>query len=252
MLKAVLNAMGNSNETRTQVMDEIESSIDSKTISDINNTCESSQTASNDINMVGVVANGLTIEQENKIKTTCKLVQELNYCAKNKSTQNLAQKLIEAQTSSSDLFTANKTNTELYNKLKVKISQTDLIRAVNAAVQQADASNKITIRNSNLTDVTLKQTNDLFNKVLEGNLMKLAKENGIEQHINANTQKSQKSKGAAKEVTSVAKSWLNTYMIIAIVFIIGLAILLYKLGPGLLDMFVGSKVKLAGAIAGKV
>lgn len=244
--------MGNSNETRTQVMDEIESSIDSKTISDINNTCESSQTASNDINMVGVVANGLTIEQENKIKTTCKLVQELNYCAKNKSTQNLAQKLIEAQTSSSDLFTANKTNTELYNKLKVKISQTDLIRAVNAAVQQADASNKITIRNSNLTDVTLKQTNDLFNKVLEGNLMKLAKENGIEQHINANTQKSQKSKGAAKEVTSVAKSWLNTYMIIAIVFIIGLAILLYKLGPGLLDMFVGSKVKLAGAIAGKV
>ena len=210
--------MGNKNISSSDVENEISSTLNQSVIANINNSCVISQRATNDLQFVDTTIHNSNITMTNRIQGLCKIKAMLDYMATTKTNQNLATKLIESQQNES-MLKSNKTSTKMYTKLKQKVNMSTIINGINSVVQNTFSSNRISAIRSNISDVTINQSNQVFNKSLIDQFYKIAIDNNMKQDMDAILKKEQIAKTSpvvGKAISAIG----NTFIIIIIVVLI--------------------------------
>ena len=161
---------GESESTNQQSQFNInETSIDEKTINNINQTCSQVTSSQNLVQITGSKVNRLTVNQNNSIKALCQMQQALKQVQDANVKNELLNKLSQLAESKSTvgLFggpASSKTNniSSQYNKMRTELSQTQINNITETCILQPKLDNVIQIMGSEVNDSTIDQVNQQF------------------------------------------------------------------------------------------
>jgi hypothetical protein len=160
-----MGASASRSTMKVQELNESNLGVDNSTFNDIKNTCESSQTQSNVLNIIGSEVTKLNTDQRNLLKNMCmlKTAIEKNIDSGNETKiASLLKAQVEANAVAGIGAAVSETSTDIDKKniVNTEIDNKTINSAMLGCLNEQDQSNVINIVGSRVTDSSLNQAND--------------------------------------------------------------------------------------------
>jgi hypothetical protein len=160
--------MGASSSSSTMRVDELnytDIGVDNSTFNEIKNTCESAQSQSNVLNIIGSDVTKLNVDQKNLLKNMCMLKTAIERSVNTESESKIAAMLktqVEANAVAGIGVGVANTNTDITrrNIVNTKIDNRTFNKVMMGCLGDQKQENVINIVGSKVTDSTLSQANE--------------------------------------------------------------------------------------------
>lgn len=190
-------------------------------ITNIEQTCDIANSASNILQIVGSKVKNLRTDQQNEIKNLCKFQQILKSEKNADVTNKILNELSSQLKAKGEILTAganSKSKQEAINKTFIDIDQTTLNNIVQRCILQQDLENITQIIGSEVSDSSISQINKSMGECLTSNetVQQMIAKNETEQGAKSNV-KSEATASSAKLFASAGGSIMSLFILISIV-----------------------------------